>query len=304
MQHPDEGMIHTWLDGELSPEESAALQEHAATCQQCADTIAEARGLVAASSRIVSALDAVPRRVIPVAKPQQKAWYDSTQIRVAAAVLVVAGASLLLLKNETQKSEIAPARSIAKKTAPAVTAAAAAKTLAPRVPVVARRHAVLQPAAKDELRRGAGIAAASSERVAFGKVLEQNNASDAARSKIAAAGDIAGEPRLIRTDSMGTGTQSIYQTASGVRLILTEFEPLGFSAKAVSPTMDRKATAELRNVPLAANPAAPPSPNAGAAIVNTITWMDAATGRRYSLTGPISVAELESVKARLQQTKR
>ena len=26
MQHPDEGMIHTWLDGEFSAEEAAALE--------------------------------------------------------------------------------------------------------------------------------------------------------------------------------------------------------------------------------------------------------------------------------------
>jgi anti-sigma factor RsiW len=29
MQHPDEGTIHAWLDGALSPEEAARVEAHA-----------------------------------------------------------------------------------------------------------------------------------------------------------------------------------------------------------------------------------------------------------------------------------
>ena len=55
--HLDEGRVHAWLDGELSAAESAAAERHVATCEQCAALVAEARGLIAASSRILSALD-------------------------------------------------------------------------------------------------------------------------------------------------------------------------------------------------------------------------------------------------------
>ena len=99
MQHPDEGIIHAWLDGALSPEEGAALEEHAASCAECSAAIAEARGLIAASSRIVSSLDIVPGGVIPDRKPVRRHWYASTQLRAAAAVLFVAGASMLLLRD-------------------------------------------------------------------------------------------------------------------------------------------------------------------------------------------------------------
>ena len=99
MQHPDEGMIHAWLDGALSATETEAVATHAAGCAQCAAAIAEARGLTAAASRIVSALDAVPGAVIPARRPARRPWYATAQFRAAAAVLLVAGASLLLVRG-------------------------------------------------------------------------------------------------------------------------------------------------------------------------------------------------------------
>ena len=66
-EHLDEGMIHAWLDGALSPDESARMESHANSCADCAALVAEARGLVAASSRILASLDAVPAGVIPEA---------------------------------------------------------------------------------------------------------------------------------------------------------------------------------------------------------------------------------------------
>jgi hypothetical protein len=65
MQHLDEGTIHTWLDGQLPRDEAEAVEAHVAECRQCADAVAEARGLIAASSRILTALDDVPREVAP-----------------------------------------------------------------------------------------------------------------------------------------------------------------------------------------------------------------------------------------------
>lgn len=68
MSRPDEGLIHTWLDGEATAEEAARIEHLIATDPEWAAAVAEARGLVAASSRIVQALDAVPRAV-PAATP-------------------------------------------------------------------------------------------------------------------------------------------------------------------------------------------------------------------------------------------
>lgn len=65
MTHIDEGTIHAWLDDALAPDEAARVEEHVRDCTECAAAVAEARGFIAASSRILSALDHVPGGVIP-----------------------------------------------------------------------------------------------------------------------------------------------------------------------------------------------------------------------------------------------
>jgi predicted anti-sigma-YlaC factor YlaD len=107
MQHLDEGTIHAWLDGELSPEEAARAEAHVSECSECRALVAEARGLIAASTRILTALDDVPSGVIPttasptadtVTPARMRRWYDRTDFRTAAALLFVAGASLIFAK--------------------------------------------------------------------------------------------------------------------------------------------------------------------------------------------------------------
>jgi hypothetical protein len=104
MQHLEEGTIHAWLDGELSAEAAATAEAHARECAQCSALVAEARGLIAASTRILTALDDVPSGVIPheaaPAVPLRKRhWYDRRDFRAAAAVLLVAGASLVIARS-------------------------------------------------------------------------------------------------------------------------------------------------------------------------------------------------------------
>ena len=65
MQHLDEGTIHAWLDGALDAEERLRVEAHVAACAECAGAVAEARGFIAAASRILTALDGVPAGVLP-----------------------------------------------------------------------------------------------------------------------------------------------------------------------------------------------------------------------------------------------
>ncbi|HET7584901.1 MAG TPA: zf-HC2 domain-containing protein [Gemmatimonadaceae bacterium] len=67
MRHLDEGMIHSWLDHALPAQAEREVEAHVLTCEECAAAVAEARGLIAASSRILATLDAVPAGVIPPA---------------------------------------------------------------------------------------------------------------------------------------------------------------------------------------------------------------------------------------------
>lgn len=98
MSHLDEGTIHAWLDGALSDDESRAVEAHVAGCAECSAAMAEARGLVAAASRILTTLDDVPAGVIPqpaapptrataVAKPRR---WSSPRMAAAAALMFVA----------------------------------------------------------------------------------------------------------------------------------------------------------------------------------------------------------------------
>ena len=102
MQHLDEGTIHSWLDGALGPDEAARVEAHVAECPECASAVAEARGFIAASSRILTALDHVPRGVVPVARPAR--WGSPAVWRAAAAVLVVAAGSLVVARNRGNES--------------------------------------------------------------------------------------------------------------------------------------------------------------------------------------------------------
>ncbi|HJP60246.1 MAG TPA: zf-HC2 domain-containing protein, partial [Gemmatimonadaceae bacterium] len=96
MQHLDEGTIHAWLDGALTADEAARADAHVRECPQCQAAVAEARGFIAASSRILTALDNAPRGVIPEARPARRVqpWVW----RVAATVLVVAAGTLILIR--------------------------------------------------------------------------------------------------------------------------------------------------------------------------------------------------------------
>ena len=117
MSHPDEGTIHAWLDGALSGDEATELEAHVAACDVCGAAVAEARGLVAASSRILGALDNVPGGVVPKtgavspfverlrtapARPVRR-W--SPRVWAVAATLVMAVGVGVVLQNSDRMPE-------------------------------------------------------------------------------------------------------------------------------------------------------------------------------------------------------
>ncbi|MDP9278081.1 MAG: zf-HC2 domain-containing protein [Gemmatimonadota bacterium] len=142
MQHLDEGTIHSWLDGALAPDEAAQVEAHVAECPECAAAVAEARGFIAASSRILTALDNAPRGVIPVAAPNRRV--DPIVWRVAATLLVVAAGTLAVFRNGGR--EAATSSASADTSATTITAAApavpgpdeTAKTTAETAPPITR----------------------------------------------------------------------------------------------------------------------------------------------------------------------
>ncbi len=120
MPHLDEGMIHAWLDSALTDEERTSAEAHVAECESCSAAVAEARGLIAASSRILSALDDVPAGVIPIAtrapemttsrvgtrESPARRWITHPMMRAAAALLLVATGTFFVASREEAKREL------------------------------------------------------------------------------------------------------------------------------------------------------------------------------------------------------
>ena len=174
MPRPDEGLIHAWLDGELSPDEAARVEQLVRDDAEWSAAAAEARGLVAASSRILGALDDVPGDVMPrgsraagsaaraatrePAKPRLR-FAARPWVRAAAGVVLVVGTTVAV--RSVQQEPVAKADTGMSGGIAATAAAAAAErqesdadadapappTAPPTAPSTARR--AVTPAAPD-----------------------------------------------------------------------------------------------------------------------------------------------------------
>ena len=140
MQHLDEGTIHAWLDGALAPPEAEQVAKHAAECATCAAAVAEARGIIAGSARIVAALDDVPGGVIPGNGPAASGSSTWRRLRLtparaalAATILLAVSTTLTLRSSSKPQSKsdslvtIAEPRTAAPATAPVAALDAANK---------------------------------------------------------------------------------------------------------------------------------------------------------------------------------
>ena len=140
MPRPDEGLIHTWLDGELDAADAARVEALVRDDREWAAAAAEARGLIAASARIVGALDHVPANVIPKTEVGARAsdggagatpiaggigpagrrmpWWT---MRIAALLVVAVGTALVVSRSPddpaTPRSEMTSAAADAGTTA-------------------------------------------------------------------------------------------------------------------------------------------------------------------------------------------
>ena len=174
MQHLDEGTIHSWLDGALAPDEAAQVEAHVAECPECAAAVAEARGFIAASSRILTALDNAPRGVIPVAAPKRRV--DPIVWRVAATLLVVAAGTLAVFRNGGREA----ASSSANFDSSSTTTTAVAPAVSGPDETAKTTAETAQPATKSEnLPRNTAIAGARPTAEPTEKVMERRKATDA-----------------------------------------------------------------------------------------------------------------------------
>ena len=180
MSRPDEGMIHAWLDGELDAAEAARIEALVRDDAEWAAAAAEARGFIAASARIVGALDHVPANVIPNANDAREAsqpvFHPATEravsragesararrapwwvMRVAALIVVATGTALIVARSPGNLEQ-ATAPQMKDDGPPAMTAAGpTAATVAPAAPLTAIARPAPAAANAPPLAEGAGI---------------------------------------------------------------------------------------------------------------------------------------------------
>jgi hypothetical protein len=165
--HPDEGTIHAWLDRQLDDASSSTLEAHLQRCDECAERVAEARGLIAGASRIITSLDDPSHVLAPVVAPREGLerrgadprrlvatgltpaarfrTFRLTPARSAiAAVLVVAVGLAILNENKRPTSRLAREREAASTATPM---AAAPLAVAPPAPTNAPAVAMVDTTA-------------------------------------------------------------------------------------------------------------------------------------------------------------
>ena len=151
MSHVDDGMLHGYLDGELSPAEARGVAVHLAECPDCRRRLDEERALIARASELL-ALATPPDRALPpfrageVRAPTRLWWQVRLPLAWAATVALGLGIGTYLGRDVNRASEARAARDMAAAT-PRPTAAPAKQELARRDTRVAARNAAPTPPA-------------------------------------------------------------------------------------------------------------------------------------------------------------
>jgi len=328
MQHLDEGTIHSWLDGALSPDGAARVEAHVAECPQCATAVAEARGFIAASSRILTALDHVPRGVVPAALPVK--WYNRAAWRAAAAVLVVAVGSLVVVRNteqgkvasSTMSDSIRTPDAIAQSQTPAGAAAASPLGVAttrlqvPPSPTLPKRSATVASAASPAKPSAeTGFSGKSVGGAPPSNVAARERALDEAVAGATMLQSAAAEQpplKVVGSPRMPGAKVTLYEVAPGDTVTFTEVSNVQLNAAVttgISTAEPQARRAAAKSAATATAQVASPSPAAlplqveVATGVTTISWADAATGRTLRLSGRMSVERLKEIKLRIDRER-
>ena len=342
MQHLDEGTIHSWLDGALSADEAVRMEVHVKECPQCAAAVAEARGFIAGSSRILTALDNAPRGVMPAAVARKRV--DSIVWRVAATVLVVAAGTLVVVRNrgadeqlmsaKTERVTLSSQPSAATEQAPPAgdpastsTAGTSPKAAGGGAPAIARSGVSAQrtTALAGQPAGVSGLAGApTSQAPTFAP----------SRVTAIAAMDAAAEPERLKVvgspQRIGANV-TLYEVTPGDTVTLTESIPISLNSIVVrgaigapmaQQSVGKSAAAPSKARADAATTVAQDSQRAGgislaapavsapvasqvemANQLNAITWTDPITRTTLTLSGRMSEARLQELRIRIDRER-
>jgi hypothetical protein len=283
MLHPDEGLIHAWLDGELDADEAARVEALVRDDPAWAAAAAEARGLIAASARIAGMLDDVPARVIPApvatsapARPVVRRAMPWWTARVAALLVVAVGVSVVMRRTPAEPMvtpqldvTAAPAPQRAEAVAAAPSPKAPSPAAAPTTPSAAPTPAAPPPAVSSAGAL-AGAAALADQRATLRRDLEERAAVVRDLSNSAAVGTAAAEAKkesralgALKSAADAAPREECYAEAPktvGLAPVMYRVRRIDDSTATGAVSRERELGAQARTVaPRAAAPAAVPS---------------------------------------------
>ena len=118
MSHVDDGILHSYLDGELSAAEAREVDAHVAHCPDCRRRLDEERALIARAAELL-AVATPPDRALPpfragdVKAPTRLWWQVRLPLAWAATVALALGIGTYLGSDEQRAPEAEAARSTA-----------------------------------------------------------------------------------------------------------------------------------------------------------------------------------------------
>lgn len=240
-QHPDEGTLHAYIDGELPGAEATALEAHVAGCASCSAALAEARGLVAATSQVITALDAAPAAARPRPAVMGHAGTSSARARAtrplifrmpyarAAALLLLIGGSAFvadrsgIFDGSARSQRVSTAADAVQPSQPAVEAAPETATSAAASTPVASA-----PAERSSAAVGSTMGTATRTAVSTPRVAANRATGDGARA-------MEDQPAAVATDSHPTMSQLNAPAVTALKRVESTEGTRAHAVAAVSP---------------------------------------------------------------------
>ena len=181
MSHVDEGLVHAYLDGELTPVERARVDEHLAGCAACRTRRDEERQLIERASKLLGLATPADRPGPPLTALARRRpwWHISMPLAWAATIVLAVGVTWTVAVQmmprhapETLGGPVALREQPQAQAQPAAPPATATGRLEPRqMPKPVRKAVRQDTAAADQLannqpavaeeKSGAGVVAAA-----------------------------------------------------------------------------------------------------------------------------------------------
>lgn len=236
MSHVDDGTLHAYLDGELSPVEVERLETHIAACPACRARLDEERALIDRAARLLGmAVPPGPERAAPPLHELRRPQVTWSRLRMplawAATIVVAVGigylagtSSFSVPQNTLARGESQPVTDVAASSASAAGAPETRSIVLPATPTDDEQRKAAQPMGYAQGSDRVARAEADQERqVPAANVAEpdrlQDKRADTSASQLAAAPAPAQLPRDRASPTLREGAAAAPPSAAASGII-------------------------------------------------------------------------------------